>query len=90
MEKFYGSLWVDKKELSDLLKKGNLLGPVASETIEKKNSLFRKGDFRCFRAAANLAQQNEYDIIYSRGTFWSATSGGKGTFDFYKFSKQSP
>ena len=60
--------WIDSEtELSDLLEKGKLTGPLDTLEIQRFDIFFRYALHRCHKDAERTARKKGFDVVYCEG-----------------------
>ena len=78
---------LDRKELSDLIRKGIIEGPIIKQKIAKKDYVMGLGSSieRVYKEAVRTAAKNDCQVIHSFNSQWLAGKGAEIEYEFYKF-----
>lgn len=79
-----GAILLTRREISDLVKKWIIEGPLEEIEIIRRDSLFKWGSFRCYREALRTARERDYQIFTLVTDRWISDTAHY-SYAFYRF-----
>ncbi len=86
MEEYHGVRWASSDELSDLLGRQAVEGPLDPQRIIRKEGIIRSGLAVCYQEAAHMVRERGYDFAFAHNVI-ETPSHGIVDIEFYRFKR---